>query len=638
VKKLRPLTVERLEDRSTPATTGVTWPDGMHLTLSFVSDGTAVDGYKSNLFATLNATAPSTFWQEEIVRAFQTWAQYTNINVGTVGDSGDPLGTPGAVQGDAAFGDIRIAAVPLPAGTLATNTSFQWSGTTWSGDVLINSNYLFSVDHRPATYDLFTVVLNEAGNVFGLPDSTTDSTSALYYKYIGPRNGIGTADRSAIQALYGVRSLDEFDAARNNSKFEYASNLGNTASRMNREADITANGDVDIYRFTPPTDKPIVAFTVQVTTAGLSSLIPKVEVYNSSLQLIGSDFAYDPFKGLLTVRINQPKLGSIYYVRVTNNDNPPFGIGSYRLSVTYQYADGTTTALQSTAPVPVSDNHTNDTITTATNIPPRRGNLLDARFDYMYRGIICDSRDVDYYKVGAPTVTGTQKLDVLIWSLDGRLVPNIEVFDALYRPIDFQLLGNEDGTFSVEVANTTPGATYFIKVAATYPTGSRATGAYFMGVDFSTQPPTALQSYAAGTLTASAPKQASTLTVGQNSLYEFMLSADAGAGGAWTQVAMEIYDAAGHLVFRLDAYSGQPASTGHVYLRAGKYTIRYSAAAAPGTLPDSVSYSLTGRLISGPIGPQTSDGSTSSTDTIVSPPSTNTSTVSGVTWTNPYYF
>jgi Matrixin len=637
VKKLRPLQVEYLEDRSTPATTGVTWPDGMHLTLSFVPDGTAVDGYTSELFSTLKAIAPTATWEREILRAFQTWAQYTNINIGLVADTGDPLGSPGAVQADAAFGDIRVAAVPLPAGTLATNTSFQWSGTTWSGDVLINSNYLFSVDHRPATYDLFTVVLNEAGNVFGLADSTTDTTSAMYHQYTGPRNGIGTADRSAIQALYGVRSADEFDTAKPNNKFDSASNLGTAPSRLNREADITANGDVDTYRFTPPTDKPIVAFTVQVTTGGLSSLIPKVEVYNSSLQLVGADLAYDPFKGMLTVRIDRPKLGSVYYVKVTNNANPPFGVGSYRLSVTYHYADGTTNCLQSTAPVPVSDNHTNDAITTATNIPPRRGNLLDARFDYMYRGVICDSTDMDYYKVQSLSVTD-QKLNVLVWSLDGRLVPKIEVYDATYKPVAYQLLGNEDGTFSVEILNVIPGANYFIKLAATYPTGSRGTGAYFMGVDFSTKSPTSMQSYAAGTLTAAAPKQVSVLRVGQNSLFEFILSPDAGLAGAWTQVAMDIYDDTGKLVFRLLAYSGELASTGHVYLEAGTYTVRYSAAAPPGGPLGPVAYSLTGQLISGPIGPQTSDGSSSGTPTTVSPPSTDTSSASGTTWTSPYYF
>ena len=49
--------------------------------------------------------------------AFQTWAVQTNLNIGLVADGGQPLGTNGAVQGDARFGDIRVAAAPRLAGT-----------------------------------------------------------------------------------------------------------------------------------------------------------------------------------------------------------------------------------------------------------------------------------------------------------------------------------------------------------------------------------------------------------------------------------------------------------------------------------------------------------------------------------------
>src|SRR5436305_15289671 len=43
------LRVERLEDRCVPATFGVAWPDGMHLTLSFAPDGTVIAGDPSSL-------------------------------------------------------------------------------------------------------------------------------------------------------------------------------------------------------------------------------------------------------------------------------------------------------------------------------------------------------------------------------------------------------------------------------------------------------------------------------------------------------------------------------------------------------------------------------------------------------------
>ena len=55
-----------------------------------------------------------------------------------------------------------------------------------------------------------------------------------------------------------------------------------------------------------------------------------------------------------------------------------------------------------------------------------------------------------------------------------------------------QLLANENGTFSVEVASAVSGGTYYVKVSALAPGGSHDTGNYFLGVDYTTQPATAL--------------------------------------------------------------------------------------------------------------------------------------------------
>lgn len=640
----RPLLAEQLEDRSTPATSGVIWPDGAHLTLSFVPDGTRVNGYRSNLFATLDAVAPRGAWQREVLRAFQTWAQYADINVGVVPDSGWPLGAPGAVQGASGFGDIRIAAIPLTAGTLATNTPFQWSGTTWSGDVLLNSNYLFSANRRPGTYDLFSVMLNESGNVFGVLDNTTDPTSAVYHRYAGPRGGLNPEDVADIQTLYGVRSPDEFDrvnsdsfARANSDSTSDAENLGGSPDRLNAEADISDAGDVDVYRFTVSTSEPVAAFTAKVTTSGLSSLVPRLEVYDSLGVLLDSVVSVDPLRGDLTVRIVQPAPGSAYYLRVGGNSPTAFGVGGYRLSVVHEYADGTTSSLASTDPVPVSDDHTNDDAASATNLTARKY-TSDARFDITYRGVVGDSRDADYYKIHSPSAaTGPQKLNVLVWSTDGRLVPKLEVFDEYYNPVAARLLANEGGTYSLEVPDTTPGATYYVKVGALHPSGRRGTGSYFLAIDFSAQPETVFRSQAGGVLSRAVRQRFAALTVSENSLQEFVLAAQAGPLGAWTQVAMEIYDASRRPVFRLAAYSGQPASTGHVYLRAGTYTVRFSVA-APRWAPLRPTYfSLLGRLISDPIGPLT-DGDTPTTATTTWSTSFTPISSTTLTWWIPYYF
>src|SRR5207302_28585 len=129
------------------------------------------------------------------------------------------------------------------------------------------------------------------------------------------------------------------------------------------------------------------------------------------------------------------------------------------------------------------------------------------------------------------------------------LVPKLDVSDAAHRPVPYVLLGNGDGTYSVGVRNVKPGATYAVTVSALDPHGSHATGAYALAAAFNGQPPTALQSFGAGTLTASGNRATQALTVGQNRLYEFALSAN--GAQAWTEVRMDVVGADGQVVFSL---------------------------------------------------------------------------------------
>src|SRR5439155_12200504 len=130
------------------------------LTLSFAPDSTLGGISASNLFQTLNAVAPTSTWEREILRAFQTWAVNGNINIAVVPDGGQPLGSAGAVQGDSRFGDIRIAAAPgaVNSPEIADANPFYWSGTTWSGDVLLNSSQPFGVGQQASFYDIFSVM------------------------------------------------------------------------------------------------------------------------------------------------------------------------------------------------------------------------------------------------------------------------------------------------------------------------------------------------------------------------------------------------------------------------------------------------------------------------------------------------
>src|SRR4051812_31684188 len=200
---------ESLEDRPPPSTFGIPWADPGRLTLSFAPAGTATPTGPSTLSGTTAGTAAG---RREVLRAFQSWAALGNLNVGVVADGGQPLGTRGAVQGDARFGDLRVAAAPNPSDDeLAAASPFSWTGTTFSGDVVFNAAAPYSLGNAAGAYDVYSVALHEAGHAFGLGHSA--AAGSVMREGYGYWTGPGTADVAAVRALYGVRTPDAYDAA-----------------------------------------------------------------------------------------------------------------------------------------------------------------------------------------------------------------------------------------------------------------------------------------------------------------------------------------------------------------------------------------------------------------------------------------
>src|SRR5262249_31976754 len=211
---------------------------------------------------------------------------------------------------------------------------FDASAGTWSGDVKLNSTNTFNTSGSVG-YDLYTVLLHEAGHVFGLDDST-DTSSAMYENYQGPRTGLGAGDVARLQALYGARTPDSLEGAGGNDTFGTASPLllpGLTSSSLaaQADADVTTLQDKDYYRFT--TLAAPGGLSVQVQTAGLSLLAPRVTVYDAAHNVVASAVSVNPLDGGVAVSLARVLPLSTYYVKVESGTGDIFGVGSYHLSI-----------------------------------------------------------------------------------------------------------------------------------------------------------------------------------------------------------------------------------------------------------------------------------------------------------------
>jgi hypothetical protein len=574
--KIRPFRdLEPLEDRTMPSTFGIPWADPNHLTLSFAADGTATPLGANSLSQTLSTAGSTAAWQREILRAFQTWAAKANIDIGLVADGGQALGALGAVQSDSRFGDIRIAAAPLSQGVLASTSPFSWTGTTLSGDMVFNALASFVKGNVAGKYDLFSVALHEAGHALGLDHShEDDSAIGETYEY---RTGLSLDDIAELRALYGTRSHDAFDRSTNNNVLYRADNLPRVSgsSQLLANADLTTQTDVDFYKFqTPLLTASLSSVVVRLKASGISLLTASITVYDSAGRVVGSAASKDPLNNDLTVRFRAGLLGGTYFVKVDGAGNGAFDIGGYKLAVDFLSVGGVLGPITDTLDA-VLDGHTDDVLANALGLSAPSS--TDSRFDAIYRGVIEDSVDVDSYRIRTDKFSsGTAvTLNAIVWGLDSRpLDPRIRVCDAAGKPVAFQVLANDAGLFSLQVPNAIAGRDYFIQVAARTPGRANDTGRYFLGADFNRNEPLEFDGVASGSV-VSGQTQSGSLTLTDAGVFHFALAPGAFTAGT---VTMTVHDEMGNVVFTLTAAAGQPPVTTTRNLKAGTYTVRYSAA------------------------------------------------------------
>jgi hypothetical protein len=593
----RRLSAEPLEDRTVPVVWNNPWADPEHLTLSFAPNGTDIRGRASTLFSELNPIKPDV-WQREGLRAFQSWAAAGNINLSVMPDAGVPFGTPGPIQGDPRHGDIRLGAANLGDGEFAATTPFDLFGG-WSGSVLLNTAQGFNLGGTDGKADLYTVLLQEAGHVFGVGNSP-DPASAMYEAYQGPRAGLSAGDVADLQALYGRREPDQFDARRSNNTIGRATPLqfAGPAGPLPRglllrptaaDGDLTTAADVDYYSIRVPAG--VEAFTARLRTSGISLLTARLTVLDAAGRVVGSAVATDPMAGDLTVAVTNARPGSAYYLRVEGAQDDVFGIGAYRL------AAGVTAAGAVAGPATLATK-AGGTSTVSLGLQTEG---RDRRWDFAFRAGLANPAETDTYTVRT-RLTTPDTLVVAVWGLQpGGLDPTATVVDQTGRPVAAEVLTDDGDSYTLQVRGVRPNTTYAVLIAAADPTVATNRGEYLVGIDFRANQITRLQ-FAAGALTAGQPAAAATMTVAQSQLLHFALAAVTADDQADAGVRLSIRDDHGREVFALVAGAGQTES-GDVLLAGGDYQVVIAA----GTrwpwenLPD-VGFTLAGLVRNDPIG------------------------------------
>lgn len=629
------LAAEQLEDRCVPATFGVAWPDARNLHVSFPTDNTDIGAYANSLRAVFDQVADRKEWQEAALRAFQTWAVQTNLNIGLVPDRGDAFGAVGLATSDPRFGEFRIGAFPQP-GVLASALPFQQGSGTWSGDVLLNTqanwfladwNSTSAITVPPAnekgpSVELFTVLLHEAGNALGVADNTTSGT-VMFTNYERPKGRLTSSDITQIRRIYGTRT-DPFETTSNNSR--------TTATRINTPAgydgttplsvrgSLNTMADVDFYRFRPLPGQEKVA--VRLMASGVSLLKSRIEVLDSRGVKISDAKVDSIFENNMEIEIGSLNPSRDYFIRVARNSSDVFGIGDYLLELDYRPSDQRPPIKPPAFDADADDGDnsvefvdidqlfsnglvdsetvSNDTLTTAQPLQTTFGYLTGTRYDAI--SSLSSFSDKDLFRFRAPDRTGSV-LNIDITPLGNSAAKlNVVVMNTNGDRIPAFVQDGAGGARSLTISAPQPGAVYIVGIRSATDSPVPAVN-YAVTINFATDAPSVVDMFQGDV--QGATHDYSNLTTYKPQLFRFDLSSSASTANEGVQLTF-IDIRTGATVFIIAAGAGSPA-TEYAWLPKGEYVLKAEARSRNSQSPGLIRFTLRADVLSDDQGPNPVD-------------------------------